>query len=270
MENTTSIRYFIHLAYRGSRYRGWQWQPNVQDTIQGVLETTLQKVFKRKITVFGCGRTDAEVHASQYFMHINLQATEAGENVEDWLKKRLNFMLPYDIAIYDIIAVKPNAHSRFDAMERTYHYHIHFHKNPFKQYSSSCYPNHLYDIEKMQEVAQFYATQNDFRAMCKKPNQYQHTRCRIDLCTLHYKPAQDDLLFVVTADRFLQGMIRQLVGRMLDVGRGTLSLEALKECFATGEKPKITTPAYPQGLYLHRIQYPYLNIEPKTIFPVLG
>ncbi|MGB1018013.1 MAG: tRNA pseudouridine(38-40) synthase TruA [Chitinophagales bacterium] len=257
-------RFFVHLAYRGSKYRGWQWQPNVSNTVQGFLESTFETIFKQKTTLYGCGRTDAEVHASQYFMHFEI------ENQDDFvlnkLKDRLNFMLPFDIAIYDIFKVEKNHHARFDASARTYRYHIHFKKNPFLRFSSSLYPNYFYDIEKMKEVVQFYATQKDFRAMCKKPDQYKHTLCRIDSVSLKYNEKKDDLLFEITANRFLQGMIRQLVGRMLDVGRGNLSFKDLKECFKTGEKPKNTIPAYPQGLYLYKIEYPFFEIEQKDYF----
>ncbi len=249
-------RYFLHIAYRGSKYRGWQWQPDVENTVQGVLEKTLEKIFKKHITIYGCGRTDAEVHASQYFMHINL------ENSFDFdLKERLNFMLPYDIAIYDVIQMPNNAHARYDAIERTYHYYIHFEKNPFLRFSSAYYPNYKYDFEKMLEVVSFYKTQNDFKSMCKKPAQYKSTLCRIDTVTLEKDEIKKQLIFKITANRFLQGMIRQLVGRMLDVGRGNLSLNELENCFKTGNKPKITTPAYPQGLYLYKVKYPYLDLK---------
>lgn len=258
-------RFFVHLAYRGSKYRGWQWQPNVESTVQGFLEDTFEIIFKEKITLYGCGRTDAEVHASQYFLHFEIENQD--EFVLNKLKDRLNFMLPYDIAIYDILKVDDKAHARFDASSRTYQFHIHFKKNPFLRFSSSLYPNYHYDLAKMQEVIAFYATQNDFRSMCKKPDQYKHTKCRIDNISLVYDEPNDDLLFEITADRFLQGMIRQLVGRMLDVGRGNLSFEDLKKCFETGNQPKNTIPAYPQGLYLARVEYPFLSIEPKQIFP---
>lgn len=258
-------RFFVHLAYRGSKYRGWQWQPNIEPTVQGVLEAVFETIFKQKITLYGCGRTDAEVHASQYFMHFDM------ENLDDFvlykLKERLNYMLPHDIAIFDILKVEEKAHARFDAASRTYHYHAHFQKNPFLRFSSALYPNYQYDFDKMQEVVAYYATQNDFRAMCKKPDQYKHTQCRIDHISLAFDEEKDDLLFEITANRFLQGMIRQLVGRMLDVGRGNLSFDDLKVCFETGTQPKITIPAYPQGLYLARVEYPFLKIEPKPIFP---
>ena len=117
----------------------------------------------------------------------------------------------------------------------------------------------------MQEVISFYKTQTDFKSMCKRPDQYKSTLCRIDEVTLTYDEENDDLLFEITANRFLQGMIRQLVGRMLDVGRGNLSFNDLKKCYETGEKPKITVPAYPQGLYLYKVEYPYLKIEPRKI-----
>lgn len=255
-------RYFIHLAYRGSKYRGWQWQPDIENTVQGELERAFEKIFSRKITLYGCGRTDAEVHASQYIMHIDVEENET--DFKDFcsdLKRRLNFMLPYDIAIYDVIKMKDNAHARYDALERTYHYHIHFDKNPFLRFSSSYYPNYHYDYNKMLEVVALYKKQKDFRSMCKKPDQYKTTVCRIDSIILEQNKETNSLIFIVTANRFLQGMIRQLVGRMLDVGRGNLSLEDLENCFKTGEKPKITTPAYPQGLFLYKIKYPYLELD---------
>ena len=253
-------RYFIHLAYRGSKYRGWQWQPDVDNTVQGILENVFQKILKRKATIYGCGRTDAEVHASQYFLHIDIEENLGFKNFEKELKQRLNFMLPFDIAVYDVLKMKDNAHARYDALERTYHYHLHFKKNPFLRFSSSYYPNYDYDLEKMLEVVELYKNQTDFKSMCKKPSQYKTTICRIDSVKLE-KESNNRLVFKITANRFLQGMIRQLVGRMLDVGRGNLSIADLEYCFKTGEKPKVTTPAYPQGLFLHKVKYPYLDLE---------
>lgn len=258
-------RFFVHLAYRGSKYRGWQWQPDVPSTVQGFLEDTFLKIFKEEVRLHGCGRTDAEVHASQYFLHFDMLGKD--EFILNTLKERLNFMLPYDIAIYDVIKVEPNANARFDASSRKYIFHLHYKKNPFLRFSSSHYPNYYYDLEQMQEVVSYYATQTDFRSMCKRPDQYKHTKCRIDEISLRYDEAKDDLVFEITANRFLQGMIRQLVGRMLDVGRGNLAFEDLKKCFETGKQPKITIPAYPQGLYLCKVEYPFLKIEPKPIFP---
>jgi len=256
-------RFFIHLAYRGSKYRGWQWQPDVKNTVQGELERTFEKILKRKATLYGCGRTDAEVHASQYFMHVDIDEKEL--DFKDFckdLKRRLNFVLPYDISVYDVIKMPENAHARYDALERTYHYHIHFEKNPFLRFSSSYYPNYEYNYNRMLEVVELYKKQKDFRSMCKKPDQYKTTLCRIDEVVLEQNLETNSLVFKVTANRFLQGMIRQLVGRMLDVGRNNLSIEELKKCFETGNKPKITTPAYPQGLFLYKVKYPYLEIKP--------
>ncbi len=258
-------RYFIHLAYRGSKYRGWQWQPDIQNTVQGVLERTFEKLLKRKATLYGCGRTDAEVHANQYFMHVDIDESELNfKNFCTELKERLNFMLPFDISVYDVLKMPENAHARYDALERTYHYHIHFEKNPFLNFSSSYYPNYTYDYNKMLEVVELYKKQKDFRPMCKRPDQYKHTLCRIDAIFLEHNLETNSMIFKVTANRFLQGMIRQLVARMLDVGRGNLSLSELERCFETGEKPKITTPAYPQGLFLHKIKYPYFEIETRA------
>ena len=119
------MRYFFHIGYNGSNYRGWQRQ-NKAISVQQIFEENLSLVLKHPITCIGCGRTDAEVHANQFFFHIDV--------TQDWdfdLLLRLNIMLPRDIAVFDIIKVEDNSHAQFDAISRTYNYFIHTYKDPF-------------------------------------------------------------------------------------------------------------------------------------------
>lgn len=123
-------RYFIKLAYNGTNYNGWQVQENTPNTIQQVLEEKLTMLLKEPIEVMGCGRTDTGVHARNYFAHFNCLNTDLTENSEHWVYK-LNNVLPPDISIFFIQKAKEDAHARFDAITRTYHYYLHQHKNPF-------------------------------------------------------------------------------------------------------------------------------------------
>jgi len=249
------MRYFVHLAYKGTRFRGWQRQKQTPETIQQILEAHFSQMFKEKITIFGCGRTDAGVHASQYFLHFNYSETIDYDPVD-----RMNKMLPEDIRILEFIEMHNSAHSQYDAESRTYKYYLHFNENPFKSDLSVYANSDELDFEKLSKAVELIAKQSDFRSMCKKPSQYKHTRC--DLKKFEVNRQLDGLCFTIQSNRFLQSMVRLLIGNVLDVAKGKMSLKALNTCFETGQPPQFHNAAYPQGLFLAEIKYPYLNRTP--------
>lgn len=257
------MRYFFHIGYQGHFYRGWQRQPDVRN-VQQVFETTLTNILKTPTSAMGCGRTDAQVHASQYFFHIDVQ------NAWDYdLMFRVNKALPDDIAVFEIIPVEDNQHARFDATLRTYDYFIHTYKDPFLSTLSSFYSIRNLNIDKMQEAVSLLTRYNDFRAFCKTPAVYKHTICNVTSAQLFSDVNGDKLRFQISANRFLGRMIRLIVGKLLEVGKGELSVEEFESYLITKEPPKDFDVAYPQGLYLSKVTYPFLDIPMRTDFSTI-
>ena len=164
------MRYFIHLGFDGSDYRGWQRQTETQNTVQEVVEQTLSQLFKKQVSAYGCGRTDAGVHASQYIIQINLNEAPLFD-----LKFRLNKNLPDGIAVFEIIAVNEDQHCRYDAVARTYDYFMHWNKDPGLMRYSSLYEDLELDFDLMRQAASLILKTNDFKALCKQPNIYSNT-----------------------------------------------------------------------------------------------
>ena len=257
------LRYFIHIAYHGANYSGWQKHPdgvNVQET----LEKALTQLLKQPIGIMGCGRTDAQVHASQFFFHMDLEM--------EWdfdLFFRLNKILPDDIAIYDIIRMDGLPHARFDAIQRTYNYFIHTYKDPFLSGFSSLYLEPKLDLDKMKAAAALLPLYNDYRGFCKSPDRNTHTICNILSANFFVDASGDKIRFQISANRFLSKMVRIIVGRMLEIGRGTLSVDEFEHYLINKQTPPIIIPAYPQGLYLSKVTYPYLDLPPRTSFSAI-
>jgi len=246
------MRYFVHLAYSGTNYRGWQRQKQTSATVQQVLEDTFSKMLKHPVTIFGCGRTDAEVHASQYFFHFDTDSEFDYDPIN-----RINKMLPSDISVFEFIEVENDRHAQYDATKRTYKYFMHFIKDPFRSDKSVWTDDHSLDENKMREAVELVKQQNDFASMCKKPNQYKSTICNLTNIEMEY--SSEGIVFTITANRFLQSMVRLLVGRIIDIGKGRMTLNELEKCFKTNKPPKFPLPAYPQGLYLAKVEYPFLS-----------
>ncbi|WP_428330790.1 tRNA pseudouridine synthase A [Mucilaginibacter sp.] len=254
------MRYFFHIAYHGTRYSGWQKHPGFLN-VQQVLETALGKLLKTTITINGCGRTDAHVHASQFFFHTDI------ENEWDFdLFFRLNKVLPDDIAIFDIIPMQGLPHARFDAVQRTYDYFIHTYKDPFLSRFSSLYAEPELDVAKMSAAVALLPQYSDYRGFCKSPDKNDHTICNVSSAGLFTDGSGDKLRFQITANRFLSRMVRIIVGRLLEIGRGTMSVDEFEYYLINKQTPKIIIPAHPQGLYLSKVTYPYLNLPVATSF----
>ena len=213
---------------------------------------------KKEISVNGCGRTDAQVHASQYIFHSDIP-----DPLDFDLKERLNHNLPPDICIFDIFPVHDRAHARFDATERTYDYFIHTEKSPFLYDSSAFYSGPALDFNRMQTVVNLLPQYDDYYAFCKSPASFEHTICRVSSARLWVDEQGGRLRFQITANRFLTGMIRIITWRLLQVGAGLMSPEEFENYLIARKGPRIVHSAYPQGLYLSRIVYPYLAPAPR-------
>ncbi|EDM35656.1 tRNA pseudouridine synthase A [Pedobacter sp. BAL39] len=257
------MRYFVHIGYHGLHYNGWQKQPGVLN-VQGVLEKTLSQVLKRPVEIIGCGRTDAHVHASQFFFHMDIE--------EAWdfdLIFRLNKSLPTNIAVFDVIPMPGLQHARFDAVQRSYDYFLHTYKNPFLQGLSSYYLLKDLKFDEMKAAAAILPKYKDFRPFCTSPDKYEHTICNVMSASLTVDPNGDRMRFQISSNRFLSKMIRIIMGQLLKVGRGVLSVDEFEQYLIDKRTPELITPAHPQGLYLSKVTYPYLNLPPRAEFSAM-
>ncbi len=250
------MRYFLHLGFDGSNYSGWQKQKNTLNTVQEVVEQTLFQLFKQAVTVYGCGRTDAGVHASQYVIHINLEKAPRFD-----LKFRLNKNLPDDIAVFEIIEVTEAQHCRYDAVARTYDYFIHWKKDPVLLRYSSFYEDLTLDFNLMRKAAALILETKDFKALCKQADLYDNTLCQVSRCELFVNEKQGRLRFSITSNRFLRGMVRFCVFFLLKVGSGEITLADFQEILNQEKELKQKQPAFPNGLFLSKVEYPFLELK---------
>lgn len=255
------MRYFVHIGYRGTRYFGWQRQPD-KLSVQEVIEDCLSRIFKTPISIYGCGRTDTGVHASQYFFHMDIEKPWAFD-----LLFRLNRVLPDDISLFDIIPVDTDKHARHDAIQRAYDYFIHTYKDPFLNESSSLYLRKSFKLDEMKKAVALLPKYDDYRAFCKSPDKNEHTICRVSSASLYINSNGDRIRFSISANRFLGRMIRILSRKLIEIGDGVLSVDEFENHLISKEIPAKILPAHPQGLYLSKITYPFMDLKPLAIYP---
>jgi len=242
-------RYFIELSYDGSEFHGWQIQPNAK-TIQETLNSALSTLLRTDIYTVGCGRTDTGVHASQYFAHFEVEETTFQP---EELTYRSNRVLPPSIAVQRIFEVAPDAHTRFSATSRSYTYLITQQKDPFAVLRKWEMREAL-DLNRMNEGAAILKTYEDFSCFSKSNTQTETNLCNVT----HAEWSQEgsEIRFDITANRFLRNMVRAIVGTLVDLGKGTITLDDLKTIIESKERSEagLSVPAH--GLYLTRITYP--------------
>lgn len=241
------MRYFIYLSYDGARYHGWQIQPN-GSSVQEVLGKALSTLLHESIEVTGAGRTDAGVNASLMVAHFDTEHT-----ADQQLAYRLNKFLPQDIAIHKIVPVKPEAHARFSATSRTYHYYVITAKTPFEPYAYR-FPQPL-DFDKMNEAAKALFDYIDFTSFSKLHTDVKTNNCRI-MAAQWEQVSPIKWQFTITADRFLRNMVRAIVGTLLDVGRGVLTLEQFREIIEKKDRCSAGMSVPGKALFLADITYP--------------
>jgi tRNA pseudouridine38-40 synthase len=244
------VRYFLEITYNGNGYAGWQIQPNAP-TIQHEIENALSIILRQNIQITGAGRTDAGVHALQMFAHFD-NIKPLPDNV-DW-KHKLNSLLPSNIAIKNILAVKPSAHARFDAVSRSYIYVIGKEKNPFKTglYYKLSLP---LNVSKMNEAASKLLHHTDFTSFSKLHTDTYTNNCVVSEAYWEEKP-ENELIFHITANRFLRNMVRAIVGTLILVGREKLSVEEFEEIIIKKDRGLAGASAPAEGLFLQKIIYP--------------
>ena len=243
-------RYFIYIAYNGTRFCGWQNQPN-GISVQQCIEEKLSIVLRQPVFIVGAGRTDAGVHARRMVAHFDVE-----NPVDDLtlLTDKLQNMLPSDIAIDKIVRVHDDAHARFDALSRTYRYYVSDSKNPFN-YEWVCRMSLKgMDFEKMNEACTILREYADFTSFSKL-----HTDVKTHICRIVFaRWEQEDGMWVFTiqADRFLRNMVRAIVGTLFEVGRGKCSLADFRQVIEAQDRCRAGTSVPAQGLSLIDITYP--------------
>ena len=245
------MRFFLEIAYKGTRYHGWQIQPNAT-SVQETIQKALQLIFRKPMAIMGAGRTDTGVHAKQMYAHFDFEKPFLTEQV----LYKLNGILPKDIVIKAIHTVHDDAHARFDATHRTYHYFITTQKNPFYT-DASWFVKHYLDVSAMNIAAQKLLTYTNFQCFSKTNTDVKTFNCRI---TEAYWEQKDDMLvFTITADRFLRNMVRAIVGTLVAIGSGKLPVEALDSIIMSRDRGQAGASAPAQGLFLTAVGYEYIG-----------
>ncbi len=245
------IRYQIILSYFGKPFHGWQRQP-ISDTVQERLEDALSTLCQCKIDVVGCGRTDTGVHASFYVAHTDLPDSWNTEQ----LVFKLNTMLPNAIAIHQIVQTNNQFHARFDAIKRSYVYRIHSKKSAFL-YDRSYYLRHPLDLDAMNDACNYFLGDLDFSSFCKSNTDVLNYNCEVFQAS--WKQVPDELIFEVSANRFLRNMVRAMVGTLLEVGQGKRPAEWVEEVLEAKNRSAAGTSVPAHGLYLSQVSYPEVN-----------
>ena len=248
MNSGKSGRYFFEVSYLGTAYHGWQKQKNAH-TVQEEIDAACQKLWPGCDSIVGSGRTDTGVHCSQQFFHLDVPLIRDPERTVF----RLNRMLPKDIAIGSIRRVGDDAHARFSAIQRTYHYLISRRKDVFAAGLTYHFEREL-DVEAMNRACERMITFGDFQAFSKVNTDVNHFRCSIE--SAGWEEAGNELRFTITANRFLRGMVRAIVGTLLLIGRGKARPESMDEIIMSRDRRNAGAAAPPEGLYLASVVYP--------------
>jgi tRNA pseudouridine38-40 synthase len=242
------LRYFIEITYDGTPYHGWQRQPNAI-SVQEKLEEALSTLLRRNMSLTGAGRTDAGVHARQLFAHFDSEDRLDTEH----LKFRLNRYLPQAIAIKSIREVTAEAHARFDATARSYEYIVGTAKNPFHKERAFLVEQPL-QMQAMQEGAKLLLGNKDFKCFSRSKTDVKTYICEIR--NAGWAVHDDNLIFSITADRFLRNMVRAIVGTLLEIGRGKMTINELQSVILNRNR-NMAGPSVPaHGLYLTAVTYP--------------
>lgn len=244
----TIMRYFITLSYDGTHFHGWQVQPNGV-SIQGELQKALSLILREDIAITGAGRTDAGVHASMMIAHFDCDK----EFDRYQLCYKLNRLLPQDIAIRQIEQVREDLHARFSAVSRTYHYYIHTYKSPFLHHYS-CELHYELDFQKMNEAAKILTEYDDFGAFCKSHSDVKTTLCKVTRAKW-VELREGEWFFEITANRFLRNMVRAVVGTLVEVGRGRLSLDDFRHVIEGKRRTEAGESMPGNALFLVDIKY---------------
>lgn len=244
------MRYFLHFAYNGSSFHGWQKQPNAT-SIQEEVQKALCFMLKEKKEVIGCGRTDTGVHARDFYAHFD-HIELSNEDLE-MLTQKLNGYFHSEIRFFNILRVKNDASARFCAISRTYQYFVANQKQPFNNDFSLYYP-HALDIETMNVCASLLMKYTDFTSFAKLHAQTTTNLCTVSEC--FWRAEGEYLVFTISANRFLRNMVRSVVGTLLDVGKGKLTKEEFTAIIEGKSRSLASSSADAKALFLTKVEYP--------------
>lgn len=245
------------MSFKGTRYTGWQRQISGIPSIQEEVEKAVKKATGNPVDIIGCGRTDAGVHARQFFAHFDAEVMPDMDVI--------NYILPNDIVIHDALQVDDKSHARYDAVLRTYEYRIHTRQNPFLQ-DFSYYNGKEINTDVIATACDWIKECKDFRSFCKTPDRHNTTICNVSRCEWSFNKESGIHLFTITANRFLKSMIRIMVQELLNLSDGTTNEDAFKSLLDGKRASQIHKIAYPQGLYLSKVNYPYIDLTPDPLF----
>ena len=249
----------LTIAYDGARYAGWQTQPNAS-TVQEELNKSLSILAKETIDTMGCGRTDTGVHASQFYAHFD--STLPIDEIKTWVKK-LNAIIGDDIYIFDIHLVDSEAHARFDAISRSYSYYIAKHKTIFQKELMWHSPLKM-DVNYLNKLAELFITNKQFESFSKTGVEQSSYKC--DITEAIWIEHEQCYQFRITANRFLRGMVRAIVGTMYEFNKTKIPVSELQKIIDAADRSKAGHAAPPQGLFLEQVVYPFLNKEKQSPF----
>jgi tRNA pseudouridine38-40 synthase len=241
------LRYFIELSYNGKKYHGWQIQPDAV-SIQEKLNYAVSTILQEKIEVVGAGRTDTGVHASQMFAHFNVENSIAEDVVH-----KLNSILPNDITVYKVFLVEEEQHARFHALSRSYEYRIWLGRNPFLLDFSWQIHSQKLDISKMNAAAKILLEYENFETFSKVKTEVYTFNC--DVTVAFWKQEGDLLIFYISANRFLRNMVRAIVGTLVDVGLGKISINDFRQIIESKNRGNAGLSVPAKGLFLTQIKY---------------
>ncbi len=242
------MRYFFEISYHGKNYNGWQTQKNGVG-VQTVVEEALTQLLRHPVAIVGSGRTDTGVHCEQQFFHSDIDRAFDAED----LVQRLNAYLPRDIAIKSVRPVKGDASARYDAIERSYRYEITRVKNPMLEGLAWHFFKSL-DIQTMNKAAALLVGEHDFECFSKVKTDVNHFICTVKKA--EWKTEGEKLIFYISANRFLRGMVRAIVGTLLDVGAGKFTIEDFQHIIRSRDRRRAGANVPAHGLYLARVRYP--------------
>lgn len=240
-------RYFVQIAYNGKNYHGWQMQKG-DISIQQTINEHLSILLKEQTDCYGCGRTDAGVHARKYYFHFDTSA-----ELNSWFFFKLNAFLPRDIRIITAYRPEPMIHARWDALKRSYEYLLSSAKDPFLD-GFSYQTNEKFDIELMNKACLILMEYNDFESFSKTNDTQKHFLC--DIFDAKWEQKDELLVFRITANRFVRSMVRLIVGTLLDVGRHKLDLAQFRAIIESKDRTKSSILVHACGLYLTDVVYP--------------
>ena len=241
------MRYFIELSYLGKNYHGWQIQPDA-NSIQEELNKVVSTVLQEEVSVVGAGRTDTGVHASQMFAHFD-SAIELDKNIVF----KLNSMLPEDIVVHRVVKVADEKHARFDALTRSYEYRIWLGRNPFLLETTWQLFHQKLDVNAMNEAAEILLEHENFQAFSKVKTEVKTFNCKVTNAV--WTQEDNQLIFHITANRFLRNMVRAIVGTLVDVGKNKIDKEDFRSIILSKNRANAGLSVPAKGLFLTEIKY---------------